>query len=285
MQHFSRGLIALIVVLGLGGIAYLWWQKQQMQIQAPVAAVELPSTEPVVQAPEPPASQAPANYPIEAVAALQAASKPLPPLDMQGDAVRDALIALMGRQSVLSFFDLDDFARRMVATIDNLARPHASVRLWPVVPAPARFLVLERDGQMYVAKGNADRYSAFVRFASGIDTAGAVALYVRMYPMLQKAYASLGYPNKQFNNRLVEVIDHLLQTPEPEKPITLTLTQVQGPIAVQRPWVRYEYIDPDLQSRSAGQKILMRMGVPHTQTLKAKLRELRQRIAGQSVGR
>jgi len=283
MQYFSRGLIALIVVLGLVGIAYLWWQKQQMQIQAPIAVVPLPSTEPLAQAPEPPASQA-ADYPIEAVAAQQAVSAPLPPLEMQGDAVRDALIALMGRQSVLSFFDLENFARRVVATIDNLARPHASVQLWPVVPAPARFLVLERDGDMFVAKGNADRYSAFVRFATGIDTAGAVSLYVRMYPALQKAYESLGYPNRQFNNRLVEVIDHLLQTPEPEKAITLTLTQVHGPIAVQRPWVRYEYADPDLQSRSAGQKILMRMGVPHTQTLKAKLRELRQLIGARRVG-
>ena len=285
MQYFSRWLIAFIVVLGLGGIAYLWWQKQQMQLQAPVAAVTLPSTEPVAQAAEPAASQVAANYPIEAVAAQQAASsRPLPPLDMQGDAVRDALMALMGRQSVLSFFDLGDFSRRMVATIDNLPRPHASAQLWPVVPAPARFLVLQRDGDMFVAKGNADRYSAFVRFASGIDTAGAVSLYVRMYPMLQKAYESLGYPNRQFNNRVVEVIDHLLQTLEPEKPITLTLTQVQGPIEVKRPWVRYEYADPDLQSRSAGQKILLRMGVQHTQTLKAKLRELRQRIAGRSVG-
>lgn len=149
-----------------------------------------------------------------------------------------------------------------------------------MVPAPAHFLVVERDGVSYIAKGNADRYAAFVRFASGINTQAAVALYVRMYPMLQKAYESLGYPNKQFNNRLVEVIDQLLQTPEPEKPITLTLTQVQGPIEVKRPWVRYEYADADLQSRPAGQKILLRMGVQHTQTLKAKLRELRQQLAG-----
>jgi cytoskeletal protein RodZ len=130
MQHFSRWLIAIIVVLGLGGIAFLWWQKQQMQIQTqtPIAAVPVPSTEPVVQAPEPPASQA-ANYPIEAVAAQQAASSPLPPLAMEDDVVRDALIGLMGRQAVLSYFDLHDFAGRVVATIDNLGRPHASARL------------------------------------------------------------------------------------------------------------------------------------------------------------
>lgn len=284
MQYFSRGLIAVIVVLGLGGIGYLWWQKQQAAEPAPIAVVPVPSQAPVVAAtPAPPASE-PANYPIEAVAAENTASTPLPPLDAQGDAVRDALIALLGRQQVLSFFDLDDFARRVVATVDNLARPHAAARLWPVVPAPAQFLVQQRDGVPYIAKGNADRYAAFVRFASGIDTAGAVALYLRLYPMLQKAYENLGYPDKKFNNRLVEVIDQLLLTPEPEGPIALTLTKVQGPIEVRRPWVRYEYADPDLQARTAGQKILLRMGVQHTRTLKAKLLDLRKRIAGRSVG-
>lgn len=283
MQHFSRWLIALVVVLGLGGIGYLWRQKQQAQTPAPITAVPLPAQAPVVEAPATVASE-PANYPIEAVAALHAASSPLPPLDAQGDAIRDALIGLMGRQQVLSFFDLDDFARRVVATVDNLGRPHASARLWPVVPAPAQFLVQERDGVAYVAKGNADRYSAFVRFAAGIDTGGAVALYLRLYPLLQKAYENLGYPNKSFNNRLVEVIDQLLLTPEPEGPIALTLTKVQGPIEVKRPWVRYEYADPDLQSRSAGQKMLMRMGVPHTRALKVKLRALRKRIVGSSPG-
>ena len=283
MQHFSRWLIVLIALLGLGGIAYLWWQKQQVPAPVPITAVPLPAQTPVVEAPAPAASE-PANYPIEAVAALNAASSPLPPLDAQGDAIREALIGLMGRQQVLSFFDLDGFAGRVVATVDNLGRPHAPARLWPVVPAPAQFLVQERDGVAYVAKGNADRYSAFVRFASGIDTGGAVALYLRMYPLLQSAYEELGYPNKPFNNRLVEVIDQLLQTPEPQGPIALTLTKVQGPVEVKRPWVRYEYADPDLQSRAAGQKNMMRMGVQHTRTLKAKLRELRKRIAASHPG-
>lgn len=283
MRHISRWLIVIVALLGLGGIGYLWWQKQQAQTPAPIAAVPLPAQAPVVEAPATAASE-PANYPIEAVAAMNAASAPLLPLDAQGDAIRDALIGLLGRQQVLSFFDLDDFARRVVATVDNLGRPHASARLWPVVPAPAQFLVHERDGVAYVAKGNADRYSAFVRFAAGIDAGGAVALYLRMYPLLQKAYEDLGYPNKSFNNRLVEVIDQLLHTPEPEGPIALTLTKVQGPIEVKRPWVRYEYADPDLQARPAGQKIMMRMGVPHTRALKVKLRELRKRIAGSSPG-
>lgn len=282
MNHFSRWLIGLLLVAGLGGIAYLWWQKQQPVVSAPIAAMPPLAQAPVAPAAEPAAS-APANHPIEAIAAAAGASAPLPPLTDEGSAVRDALVALLGRQEVLSFLDLSDFARRVVATVDNLGRAHAASRLWPVVPAPARFLVVERDGATIVANGNADRYFAFVRFATAIDSAGAVALYVRMYPMLQRAYEDLGYPGQHFNNRLVEVIDLLLQTPEPQGPIALTLTQVQGPIKVQRPWVRYEFADPALEALPSGQKVLLRMGTANARQLKAKLRDLRKRVA-QGVG-
>jgi hypothetical protein len=42
--------------------------------------------------------------------------------------------------------------------------------------------------------------------------------------------------------------------------------------------VFYEYADGDLESRSAGQKLLMRMGAANERTIKAKLRELRAEI-------
>lgn len=282
MKHFSGWLMAVVLVLGLGGIGYLWWQKQQAAT-APIIAMPPLTQTPLVAAPEPVAS-APANFPIEAIAPLAAASTPLTPLADEAGVVRDALIELLGRQQVLSFLDVSDFARRFVATVDNLARGHAASRLWPVAPAPARFLVLERDGATFMANGNADRYSAFVRFATSIDSAAAVALYVRMYPLLQKAYEELGYPGKYFNNRMVEVIDQLLLTPELDGPIQLTLTRVKGPIEVKRPWVRYEYADPTLEARPAGQKILMRMGTRNAGQLKGKLRDIRKRIAGRPIG-
>jgi hypothetical protein len=284
MQHFSRWLIAALLAAGLAGIAYLWWQKQPPGL-VPVTTAPAPpvAATPAAQAPQAAASE-PANYPIEAVAPALGASAALPPLAVDDDAaVRDAVTGLLGREQVLSFLDLNDFARRVVATVDNLARGHAASRLWPVAPAPARFLVVEQGGRTTIAAGNADRYNAFVRFVTGIDSDGAVALYLRLYPLLQKAYEDLGYPGKPFNNRLVEVIDQLLQTPEPEAPIELTLTRVKGPIAEKRPWLRYEFADPAMEARPAGQKILLRMGLRNASLLKAKLRELRMRIAGRAA--
>ena len=102
---------------------------------------------------------------------------------------------------------------------------------------------------------------------------------LRMYPLLQRAYEELGYPRRYFNDRLVEVIDVLLATPQVNEPVRLRLVEVKGPIASERPWVRYEYADPALESLTAGQKILLRMGPENARRLKAKLAELRGQLA------
>jgi hypothetical protein len=53
---------------------------------------------------------------------------------------------------------------------------------------------------------------------------------------------------------------------------------VKGPIELVQPRVFYEYKDHDLESRSAGQKLLLRMGPDNAAVIKAKLRELRSAI-------
>jgi hypothetical protein len=64
------------------------------------------------------------------------------------------------------------------------------------------------------------------------------------------------------------VIDLLLQTPE-----------ITAPIALTQPKVFYEYADGELESRPAGQKMLLRMGPANARIIKAKLREFRAEIA------
>jgi hypothetical protein len=82
--------------------------------------------------------------------------------------------------------------------------------------------------------------------------------------LFQQSYQNLGYPNGYFNDRLVEVIDVMLATPEPK-----------GPIKLVRPNVMYTFADPALEARPAGQKLLIRMGPENAQAIKAKLTELR----------
>jgi len=70
-----------------------------------------------------------------------------------------------------------------------------------------------------------------------------------------------------------------------EYPVPLQLTQVKGPIPSERPWVRYEFADPQLESLSAGQKILLRMGPVNQRRLKGKLEAIRAELVMRSPRR
>jgi hypothetical protein len=179
---------------------------------------------------------------------------------------------------VASLRQTDDFPRRVVATVDNLGRAQASAGMWPVNPAAGRFTVQDAQGGAVIAPDNAARYAPLVKLAEGVDASRAADLYVRMYPLLQRAYEQLGYPKRHFNDRLIDVIDLLLATPEVEQPVKVRLTEVKGPIPSQRPWVNYQYEDPALESLTAGQKILVRVGPDNARRLKAKLSALRREL-------
>jgi hypothetical protein len=258
-----------IVALAAGG---WWYQRNQVPAAAPEVQALPAQPEPVAAAsvPTPAASAAPLPEPKVAEG----------PLDEAG--VRAALAALVGPQAVRSLLITDDFARRFVITVDNLGRDHAAPRLWPVQPTPGRFQVIERDGRSYANLDNAARYTPWVLLAEQVDPRAAVALYGRMLPLLQQAYDELGYPGQRFHTRLMTVMDQLLATPNAPEQIALTLVEVKGEVPSERPWVRYEFADPALQSASAGQKIMLRVGAVNQRRLKAQLRALRAELVRQA---
>jgi hypothetical protein len=281
----SRGAIvaaAVAIALLLAG-GWYWWQRQQLPLVPPAA----PETQPVAAAPAPPspAPSAPAiAHPIDEVPAADATAAAPPPLtlDNADPVLRTALIDLLGSKAVASLLQTDDFARRAVATVDGLGRAHAAPRLWPVAPAAGRFTVQGDPASAQIAEANAARYDTFVALATSVDAKRAAAVYRRFYPLFQRAYQELGYPDAYFNDRLVAVIDQMLATPTPAMPPALRLTEIKGPIApgaADRPWTRYEFTDPALETLPAGSKILLRMGPQHADKLKAQLRALRAEIA------
>jgi Protein of unknown function (DUF3014) len=262
----------VLTVLGLGGL--YWWQRMPRVSMAPPAPVAQAPAEVPAQPPPEPAIK----HPIEESAVAASAPAVQPATSPQAMWLA-GLGELVGQKALLRFVHVDDFAHRFVATVDNLARAHAAPRLWPVVPVGGRFSVVGDGEQRVVAADNAARYAPLVGFIASVDARRAAALYVRMYPQLQAAYEEIGFPGRYLNDRVVAVIDHLLQTPEPADPLRIHLTEVKGDVPSTTPWLRYEFADPALQSLSSGQKILLRVGSAHRKVLKAKLAELRSLVA------
>lgn len=259
-------LIVLAVVLVVGGAA--WWLRSQVPASPPPPAAAAPVLEPPSALPAPTPAPAP-------VAEAPQPEPPAAPQPLAADGVRPALETLFGKKALASLLQPDDFLRRLVVTVDNLARPHAPAPYWPVRPTAGRFTVVERGGATLVSPDNADRYTPLVLLAERTDSKALVALYVRALPLLQQAYEEAGYPKQRFHTRLIAVIDHLLAAPQAPELIPVHLTEVKGDVPSTRPWLRYEFADPDLEAASAGQKIMVRVGAVNERRLKAKLRELR----------
>lgn len=282
MDRFLSTLIAVLLaaIVGLGG--YAWWQQRNPG--PPGTGLALPQA----TVPEPPASSAattaePAiQYPIDAAGAADPGA--LPALANSDTYLEEAIRTLMPRHDMLRFVQLDGFARRVVATVDNLARPHAAPRLWPVNPTSGRFTTTETGAaSTTISAKNSPRYTPLVHLIESLDTPKTVALYVRAYPLFQQAYEELGYPRRYFNDRLIAVIDHLLATPTRPEPLAVKLTEVKGPIETARPWVRYEFAEPALESLSSGQKMLLRTGPDNQARLKIKLLEFRRQLTGAAL--
>jgi hypothetical protein len=272
----SRPDRTVAVLLGLAGLvlasvlaAWVWTARRDV---APPPQAAAPPAVPVPQE-QAPASSAPVAP--EVRHPLEADAKPLEPQEIPA-----ALDGLLGPKAASTFLQTDNFARRFVATVDALGREHAPPAMWPVLPTPGRFTVEERPDGPVIAAENASRYTPLVLLAGTVDVAAAVSLYRRMYPLLQQAYRDLGFGDRYLNDRVMDVIDLLLATPAaPESP-RLHLEEVKGPVPSLRPWVRYQFADPELEALSAGQKILVRVGPVNQRRLKAKLAELRQELAG-----
>ncbi|HEY8265622.1 MAG TPA: DUF3014 domain-containing protein, partial [Steroidobacteraceae bacterium] len=180
----------------------------------------------------------------------------------------EQVATLIGTPSFEALLVPDDFVKKAVATADSLARQDVAARMNPAKPLAGAFATAGEGDSLVLGAANFARYSTWVELVDSLDADATAALYKRLYPQFQAAYENLGNPDSYFNDRVVEVIDHLLSAPE--APATITLV---------RPNVLYEFADPALEAESAGRKLLLRMGPGNAARVKAKLREIRDRIA------
>ncbi len=194
---------------------------------------------------------------------------PLPNLDDSDAWFLLALTDLFGSETGTIFLN-EALIDRLVATIDSLPRGNTPESIRPVTRLSEPFRPEENGDADTILLGaeNYARYDALVARFALANTDDLALTYRRFYPLFQESYQRLGYPNAYFNDRVVEVIDHLLETPEPDAPLRLT-----------RPNVLFEFADPEFEALSSGQKLLLRMGNSHARTMKQSLRQLRAKIA------
>ena len=251
------GVAVAVVVVAAGTWYYL--QSRHAEPARPPEAAQTPPpaeppAEPAIRHPLP-GGQAPTS------------TAPLPSLADSDPALGDALRQVVGPAAVKDYLLPESIIRHLVVTIDNLPRQKVAVQKRPTAAAGGSFVADGDELHATLNPQNFARYQPMVAVIGKLDMRQVAAVYIRFYPLFQQAYQDLGYPNGYFNDRLVQVIDMLLETPQPA-----------GPIALARPNVMYVFADPALEARPAGQKLLIRMGPDNAAVIKTKLDELRTAI-------
>jgi DUF3014 family protein len=240
------------ILLLIGGIGFYLMRDDAPQ---PDTVVDTPP--PVVETPaaSPPSVVATTEVPVRSV--------PLPPLDESDPEVLGGLTELLGQDAVMRHLVPERLVRNIVVSIDNVPRKQMALNQRPLQPTAGEFRTSGEENSIVIAPENYARYEPFVALVSKLDAKTLVSFYRGLEPLFQQAYEDLGHPGASFNMRLNEVIEHLLQTPTP-----------RGQVALVQPGVLYKYADERLENLSAGQKLMIRMGVNNATVLKGKLREI-----------
>lgn len=248
-------LIAAGVLALVAGLMLFWLFSTQGPIEVPeTKSVEerpIPTTTappPVEEEPEPEADEP------EVV---------LPSLSESDVYVREALEELSQHPALASFLLTEGLARKIVTAVVNIAEGENPATHFPYLALEDQFTVVRRGLEVYLDPRSYHRYDRLASGFQSLDADGLAAIYRRSKPLLDEAYAELGYPRGDFGEPLRDAIAILLQTPIVEDRIRLRADSVS-----------YSFADPRLEALSPAQKQLLRTGPENTRKVQSKLREI-----------
>ncbi len=255
------GTVAVIViaaVIAIGAAVVLWWWYASRGAVADGEVLSDPSPAAVVVAetPEPEVESEPAaESPVPA-------GEPEPDLAESDSLVREIVGGLSRHAEWLAWLAPEELAVTFVRSVGAVAYdepPQGSLE--PLRPEDG-FSVVRRGQRFYPAEMSYRRYDLAVEVFDSIDVAGAAGAYERLAPLFERAHDELGYPG-EFGDTLELAVTRILSTPLPESPPELRLRVIS-----------FEYVDPELESLSPAQKLLLRLGPENGERLRSKLREL-----------
>jgi len=267
-SRFALLLGALVLLLVIG-IAYFFTAGKGDNVptpQPPPIVGNEPAPEPQPEyAPTPdiPLPQPPASEPNPLVGESVPAQPPVT-LDISDESVREVLSAAGSSELYTNMLTNSDLIQRSTGVIDGMSRGLVLNKILPLPRPTGKFTTLELDGQSVIDPASYARYDAYAQAAAELDVAQLATAFDSFRPLLEQAYAQLGYKAEDFDNTLIRALDQVAATPELHQTIPLKKKEAV-----------YLYADPALEELAPLQKQLLRMGPDNLALIKAQASALR----------
>ncbi|WP_299073353.1 DUF3014 domain-containing protein [uncultured Paraglaciecola sp.] len=260
VPHFAIGTIVIAIIL-----AIVFWPSE------PEPVVVVPEPQPIVVEPE--VLEAVEEPPIEIVPDPIAATPepeiiPDPePLDTSDGTVKTKLLTLSDYDAFARLLIDEALLERFVIMTNTLAEEELAANNRVLVKPEKSFRTYRQADKEWIDPASYKRYSPYVEIFESLETESLLQLYQEYKPAIEEIYAEIGSPSYNFDEKLQEAIDVLLDTPE-----------VPVPVEVFTDSVMFKFADKRLESLSAPQKQLLRTGPENMRRIKAKLRELKESL-------
>jgi hypothetical protein len=255
--------VAVVAVIAIGAGLLYWYYQGPVEVpppslEEPKAEKPSPSLAPPETAGEKPGESIPARPPATA-------EIPLPDLNQSDEFARNMMKGLSPNSKLRDWLQISNIIRVITASVDNIAeglspRPHLRF----LSPGKA-FTVDEKEGKLYLDPKSYRRYDLVADIFASLDAGKTIKVYKELKPLFQQAYRELGYPDRDFQDTLIQAMLRLLSTPVVKRQIVLTEAG-KG--------INYQIVDEYLENLSDAEKHLLRMGPENTRKIQKKLREM-----------
>jgi hypothetical protein len=200
-------------------------------------------------------------------AGQKATAPVLPSLDSSDSLVRDIVSQHQSSEGLSKWLNLDDLIRRSASFMDGLARGSISEKIFPLGSPEGTFTTHRQGDVIWLNAGNYERYDGVISILLKIDMEKMAQFFHKVRPLLESAFAELGYRPRQMDGIILQTIDNILTTPLIVEPLKLT-----------RDSVAYKFADPELESLMPLQKQLLRAGPENTRRIQQQAKVLRQAL-------
>ena len=184
-----------------------------------------------------------------------AASK-LPPIDNSDGFIRDRMLVMKHAAELEKWLSSDDLVRRSASYIDGLARGLTLHKVLPLTAPEGSFSTHTEGEIIWLNAGNYERYDTSVAVIASLNMQSVAQMFHFTRPLLETAFAEMGYQPRQMDGIILQALDKILGTPI-----------IVEPIQLKRESVAYKFTDPNLEGLLPLQKQLLRAGPANTQRI------------------
>jgi len=252
MQKDDRifAVVGACIVTAVALVAALIWLGSGITVDAPQRATV---TVPQRSIPTPVTSLAVASQVVETG------------LSDEGDdgLFRVAVGRLSTHPELASYLVNDRLLRRFVRAVDAIAGGYSPSDEIEFLRPSQRFIVREDEGRLVIASGTFRRYDVVADVFTSLDSDGAIEIYRQFRPRLEAIYREVGWANDDFDTRLREAVDHLLE-----------VAASTGQVEVEQRAIVYAYTEDRFENLTGAQKHFLRMGPRNVDAIQSKLRSL-----------